>query len=66
MKVCNFTRPEIEYFMQECNFTENEEQLFRMRCKDIPLEQCAEELNVSISTVKRWSRKMQDKILRVC
>lgn len=65
MKVCDFTRKEIEYCINECNFTFQEETLFRMRCKDIPLERCAENMNVSISTVKRMSRKMKDKIKRV-
>lgn len=66
MKVCDFTKKEIEYCINECNFTEPEETLFFMRCKDIPLERCAEKMNVSISTVKRLSRKMKDKIKRVC
>lgn len=66
MKVCDFTKKEIEYCINECNFTDPELQLFKMRCKDIPLEQCAEEMDVSVSTVKRISRRMKDKILRVC
>lgn len=66
MKICGFTRKEIEYCINECNFTEPELRLFNMRCKDIPLEQCAEEMNISVSTVKRISRKMKSKIVRVC
>lgn len=66
MKVSDFTRKEIEYCITECNFTTQEEELFLKRCKDVPLEQCAEEMNVSVSTIKRLSRKMKDKILRVC
>ena len=66
MKICSFTRKEIEYFINECNFTDFELQLFNMRCKDIPLEKCAEEMNISISTVKRISKAMKNKILKVC
>jgi len=66
LKVCNFTKPEIEYCLRECNFTDPETQLFNMRCKDIPLERCAEEMNVSVSTVKRLSRRMKNKIIKVC
>lgn len=66
MKVCNFTKREIEYCIEECNFTLPEETLFLLRCRDIPLEQCAEQMNVSVSTVKRLSKKMKSKILRVC
>lgn len=66
MKICSFTRKEIEYYISECNFTDSELHLFNMRCKDIPLEQCAEEMNISVSTVKRLSRRMKNKIIRVC
>lgn len=65
MKVCDFTKKEIEYCINECNFTESEEELFCMRCKDIPLERCAEEMNISVSTVKRLSRRMKNKIFKV-
>lgn len=66
MKVCNFTKPEIEYCIRECNFTDSELQLFNMRCKDISLEQCAEVMNISLSTVKRLSKSVKNKILKVC
>lgn len=66
MKICGFTRREIEYYIKECNFTDQELALFNKRCRDIPLERCAEEMNISVSTVKRLSRKMKSKILRVC
>lgn len=66
MKVCSFTKREIEYCIEECNFTPTEETLFLLRCRDMTLEQCAEEMNVSVSTVKRLSKKMKSKILRVC
>ena len=66
MKICSLTKREIEYCMEECNFTEPEENLFRMRCKDIPLEQCAEEMNISVSTVKRINQRMKNKIFRTC
>lgn len=66
MKICNFTRKEIEYCIRECNFTDSELLLFNMRCRDIPLERCAEEMNISVSTAKRLSRKIKSKIVRVC
>lgn len=66
MKVADFTKPEIDYFLDNCNFSLEEETLFRMRCRNVPLEQCAEEMNISVSTVKRLSRKMKNKIVRVC
>ena len=65
MKIYSFTRPELDYFELECNFTSDELILFRLRAKAMPLEDCAEEMNVSVSTVKRLSRRVNDKIERV-
>ena len=66
MKICSFTRKEIEYLRKECNFTPVEMELFDMRSMDTPLELCAEKLNVSVSTAKRISRRINAKITRVC
>ena len=64
MKICDFTRREVEYFRQECNFTKDEMALFEMRANNIPLEECAEQMNVSISTAKRISKRVNNKIIR--
>lgn len=65
MKICDFTMPEIRYFLAECNFTKDEETLFLLRCQDVPLELCAERMNVSIKTTDRLHKKVKDKIGRV-
>ena len=62
MKICEFTRREVEYFRQECNFTKEQVALFDLRAKDIPLEECAEIMNVSVSTVKRLNKRIKAKI----
>lgn len=66
MKVYNFTVPELNYFRTYCNFTEDERILFEYRAKNIPLDRCAELMNVSLSTIKRLSKKVNNKIIRVC
>lgn len=66
MKIYDFTVPELEYFRAQCNFTPEERELFDMRSLNIPLEQCAENMNVSVSTAKRISKKVNSKIERVC
>ena len=66
LKVYDFTVPELNYFRTYCNFTKDEEILFELRAKNMPLEQCAEIMNVSVSTIKRLSRKVNNKIIRVC
>lgn len=66
MKIYDFTVPELDYFRQYCNFTDEEQILFDYRSKNIPLETCAEIMNVSISTAKRISKRVNNKIIRVC
>lgn len=66
MKVYDFTVLELNYFSTYCNFTNDERQLFELRAQNISLEQCAEQMNISISTAKRLSRKVNNKIIRVC
>ena len=66
MKIHDFTLPELNYFREYCNFTEEERMLFDYRSKNIPLETCAEIMNVSISTIKRMNKKIQNKIIKVC
>lgn len=65
MKICDFTVPELEKFRKECNLTKDERLLFELRAEDIPLEQCAEIMNLSISAVKAKSQKINSKIRRV-
>jgi DNA-directed RNA polymerase specialized sigma24 family protein len=65
MKICEFVKPEIEYFRQQANFTDDERTLFDMRCVNVPLEECAERMNVSVSTVKRLNKRIKSKIERV-
>lgn len=65
MKICDFTRREVEYFRQECNFTSDEMALFDMRADNIPLEECAERMNLSVSAIKQKSQKINSKIERV-
>lgn len=62
----DFTVPELNYFREYCNFTEEERMLFDYRSKNIPLETCAEIMNVSISTINRISKRINKKIEKVC
>lgn len=65
MKICDFTVPELDKLRRECNFTKEERFLFELRAEDIPLEQCAEIMNLSISAVKAKSQKINRKIERI-
>ena len=66
MNVTMFTLPEIEHFRKYCNFTQDESALFELRIKEKTLEECAELLHVSISTAKRISKRVNNKIIKVC
>lgn len=66
MKIYDFTVPELNYFKDNCNFTEEELTLFEYRAKNISLETCAEIMNVSLSTAKRISKRVNIKIIKVC
>ncbi len=66
MNINSFTLPELNYFRANCNFTRDERALFEYRVQEYSLEECAELMNVSVSTVKRISRKVNNKIIRVC
>ena len=66
MVIIDFTVPQLNVFREYCNFTEQERTLFEYRAKKIPIEECAEIMNVSVSTAKRISRKINNKIENVC
>lgn len=66
MIISDFTKPELDYFRTYCNFTKDEAALFEYRVQGLPLETCAEMMCISVSTVKRISRKVNSKIMRAC
>lgn len=64
MQIRDFTQSEADYLQAVCNFTKEEERLFELRLQDIPLEECAEIMSVSVPTVKRISHRVNAKIRR--
>lgn len=65
MKISEFTVPELQKYRDNCNFTYDEMVLFDYRASNIPLEECAERMNISISTANRINKKIKNKIERV-
>ena len=61
MRIPDFVKSEIDYIKDNANMTPRETQLFELRNKENSLEECAEYMNCSISTVYR----MKKKIMRV-
>lgn len=65
LKIPDFTKYEIDKLIENCNFTAQEKQLFLLRNDEHSLEECAELMNVSESTVYRINKKMKNKIIKV-
>lgn len=65
MKICDFTKPELDKFRKDCNFTDIERQCFDLKAKDKTNTQLAMELNVSESTISVVMRRVRTKITRV-
>lgn len=64
MQIRDLTMSEADYLQAVCNFTKEENALFELRLQDIPLEDCAERMNISVPTVKRISQRVNAKISR--
>ena len=64
MQIRALTMSEADYLQAVCNFTKDENALFELRLQDIPLEECAERMNISVPTVKRISQRVNAKISR--
>lgn len=62
MQIRDFTQSEADYLQTVCNFNKDENTLFEMRLQDVPLEECAERMNISVPTVKRISQRVNKKI----
>ncbi|MBO7251801.1 MAG: sigma-70 family RNA polymerase sigma factor [Oscillospiraceae bacterium] len=62
MQIRDLTRSEADYLQMVCNFTRDEDALFELRLQDISLEECAEQMNISVPTVKRISQRVNAKI----
>lgn len=60
-----FTKREIDYILENANFTRDERALFVMRNNEHSLEECAEMINVSTSTISKIHKRVLTKIYKV-
>lgn len=65
MIISSFTKPELDMFRENCNFVGYERNIFDLRSRGIPIEEIAEQLNMSVEGIKRISRKVNRKIVKV-
>lgn len=59
-----FIQEEVDFYLKEANFDSRERLLFLLRNAKIPLEEAAEKMNCSVSTVNRINRTMKKKIIK--
>ena len=65
MKICSFTKKELDTFRKECNFTDLELACFNLKAKDKTNVQLAMELNVCDSTISTTMKSVRTKITAV-
>lgn len=65
MRIPDFIQSEIDYIKANANMTPREEQLFNLRNREYSLEECAYQMNCSLSTINRINKDMKKKIMKV-
>ena len=65
MKIPNFTKPELMYIIENANLTEDEETLMWLRNNEHSLEECAEIMEYSVSTISRINKRLKNKIIKI-
>ena len=67
LKIPDFTKPELDYIRKNGNLTETEERILDLRNCEYPptIEQIAEILDKSPSTVSRAIKSLKKKIIRL-
>jgi hydrogenase maturation factor HypF (carbamoyltransferase family) len=65
MKIPDFTKLELDYIIANANLTKDEENLMWLRNNEHSLEECAEIMDYSLSTIKRINKRLKDKIIKI-
>lgn len=65
MKICDFTKPELDRFRKDCNFTDIERQCFDLKAKGMTNYQLAMQLNICDSSVSSTMKSIRAKITAV-
>ena len=65
MLLRDYTKPELERFIERCNFTESEEQYFLLKARDWSNVKISMEMNISERQVNILAKRVKAKIARV-
>ena len=60
-----FTKPEIDYFIENCNFTEDELKYLLLRCKGKTNVEISLEMTVSEAQVSKLAKRVKNKIKKI-
>ena len=63
-KYCDFTQPEIDYYISTCNFTPRELEYFKLRTQDETNIQISFTMNLSEYQINYTAKKVKKKILK--
>ena len=65
MLLRDYTKPELERFIEYCNFTDSEMQYFLLKAKDKSNIQISFEMNISERQVSTLAKRVKRKISRM-
>lgn len=65
MLLRDYTKPELNRFIEDCNFTESEMKYFILKSKDYSNIKISMEMNISEQSVSKLARRVKNKIKRV-
>ena len=65
MQLRDYTKPELEYFIEQCNFTDSELEYFILKSKDYSIVKISMEMNVSPRQVSNLAERVKRKIKRI-
>lgn len=65
MLLRDYTKPELEYFVEQCNFTDSELEYFNLKAKDYSIIKISMEMNVSPRQVSNLAERVKRKIKRI-
>ena len=65
MKICDFTKPELDKFREQCNFTDEELQCFELKARNKTNTELSLTLNMSESKVSAIMKKIRTKIFKI-
>ena len=65
MLLRDYTKPELNRFIDNCNFTDSELKYFLLKSKDKSIVQISFEMNISEQAVSRLAKRVKAKMNRI-